>query len=143
LAPHLDQNLTNIHWIVTSSNRKTPHVTYDVKFDYSVDCLTCICPHYQLRSEYCEHCISVLLFEEGASVRHGVYWVEPIVILVDFFTMLVQELNYLSATFSFIIVAVILLLLIFCIIILRICLSDPTRFKRLSNSCTHQNAGTC
>jgi hypothetical protein len=66
LATHLDQNLTNIHWIVTSSDRKTPHLTYDVKYDYSVDCvdcLTCKCPHYQLRSEYCEHCISVLLFE--------------------------------------------------------------------------------
>lgn len=55
------------HWRVQSSGRSTPGLMYDVCFDTSMDMLTCSCPHFEYRLEYCKHIISVAMFVGGVT----------------------------------------------------------------------------
>lgn len=56
------KQLDGNHWLVNSSNEKTPGLMYSVLFDSALDCLTCSCPHYEHRLEYCKHILAVALF---------------------------------------------------------------------------------
>ena len=50
------------HWRVQSSSDRTPGLMYDVLFDTTLDTLTCSCPHFEHRLEYCKHLIAVAIF---------------------------------------------------------------------------------
>ncbi len=53
------------HWRVQSSSEKMPGFMYDITFDRTLEMLTCSCPHFEHRLEYCKHILSVALFEGG------------------------------------------------------------------------------
>jgi uncharacterized Zn finger protein len=53
------------HWRVQSSSDETPGLMYDCLFDTMLECLTCSCPHYTNRLEYCKHLIAVATLFEG------------------------------------------------------------------------------
>jgi hypothetical protein len=50
------------HWRVQSSDDRHPGLMYDCIFDTLLECLTCSCPHYEHKLEYCKHLIAVAIF---------------------------------------------------------------------------------
>lgn len=50
------------HWRVQSSDPNHPGLMYDCFFDITLDILTCSCPHYQHRAEYCKHLLAVAMW---------------------------------------------------------------------------------
>ena len=56
------------HWRVQSSDARYPGLMYDCVFDTSLDVLTCSCPHYQHRGEYCKHLLSVAIAFSNGSI---------------------------------------------------------------------------